>query len=149
MLAYRLKYQNDLSVLPALVEQAANLISAHPELIQVDAIVPVPPSTPRANDPVSSFTKELALRFSLPYWPVLVKSRQTAAQKEMRTLAQKKANVSGAFALKTAVKDKRLLIIDDLFDSGATLEEVTRLLDRSGAASVYVLTLTRTIHSDA
>jgi predicted amidophosphoribosyltransferase len=38
--------------------------------------------------------------------------------------------------------------VDDLFDSGATLAEITRLLLKSGAASVNVLTLTRTIHSD-
>ena len=42
-----------------------------------------------------------------------------------------------------------LLVVDDLFDSGATLEEITRVLAHAGAASVCVLTLTRTIHSDA
>jgi len=39
--------------------------------------------------------------------------------------------------------------VDDLFDSGATLEEITRLLIRAGTACVNVFTLTRTIHSDS
>jgi predicted amidophosphoribosyltransferase len=47
------------------------------------------------------------------------------------------------------VDGKRLLVVDDLFDSGATLEETVRLLKGAGAAQVCVLTLTRTIHSDA
>ena len=148
-LTYRLKYQGDLSVLPALVEQAAALIAEHPELAQVDAILPVPPSTPRPNDPVSSFAKALAHKLGLAYLPVLVKARQTTPQKEMHTLAQKQANVAGAFDLKSPLKGKRLLVIDDLFDSGATLAEIDRLLRRAGAITVCVLTLTRTIHSDA
>ncbi|HNT53794.1 MAG TPA: RecQ family ATP-dependent DNA helicase [Anaerolineaceae bacterium] len=148
-LAYRLKYQADLSTLPALVEQAAALIAEHPELVQADAIVPAPPSTPRPNDPVSSFAKAISQRFGLPFWPILVKSRQTAPQKEMHTLAQKRMNVAGAFDLQAPVKGKRLLVVDDLFDSGATLEEITRLLRRADAKRVCVLTMTRTIHSDA
>jgi predicted amidophosphoribosyltransferase len=43
---------------------------------------------------------------------------------------------------------KRILVVDDLFDSGATLEAITHLLLDHGAACVNVLTLTRTIHSD-
>jgi hypothetical protein len=147
-LAYRLKYQGDLTVLPALVDQAVALIIDHPELTQVDAIVPVPPTTPRPNDPVSSFVKALSQRLGLAILPLLMKSRQTSPQKEMHTLAQKRANVAGAFDLQSSVKGKRLLVVDDLFDSGATLEEITRLLKRAEAASVCVLTLTRTIHSE-
>lgn len=148
-LAYRLKYQGDLSALPALVEQAMTLIADHPELALVDAVVPVPPSRLGLNDPVSSFAKALAQRLGLELLPVLIKSRQTAPQKEMHTLAQKRVNVAGAFDLQSPVKGKHLLVIDDLFDSGATLEEIHRLLRRAGAARVCVLTLTRTIHSDA
>jgi ATP-dependent DNA helicase RecQ len=98
---------------------------------------------------VSSFVEALAQRIGLESLPVLIKSRQTAPQKEMHTLAQKKVNVAGAFELKSPIKGKRLLIVDDLFDSGATLEEITRILRRAGAVQVCVLTLTRTIHSDA
>ena len=148
-LAYRLKYQEDLSVLPALVEQAAELITQHPELARVDAVIPVPPSKQRLNDPVSSFAKALAQHLGLSYSPVLIKSRQTDPQKEMHTLAQKHKNVAGAFALKSSIKGNRLLLVDDLFDSGATLEEIFRLLQRAGASDVYVLTLTRTIHSNS
>jgi hypothetical protein len=148
-LAYRLKYQDDLTVLPILVEQAAALIAEHPALAQVDAIVPVPPSVPRAHDPVSSFAKALSQRLGLAYWPVLVKAGHTTPQKELHTLAQKRKNVDGAFDTKEPVIGKRLLIVDDLFDSGATLYEIYRLLHRSGAKEVCVLTLTRTIHSDS
>jgi ATP-dependent DNA helicase RecQ len=147
-LAYRLKYQGDLTALPALVDQAQAVLKEQPELMRVDLILPVPPSTPREVDPVHSFCRALSERTGVPLCQALVKSRPTQPQKELKTLAQKRANVSGAFALKSDIKGNRILLVDDLFDSGATVEEITRLLIRHGAARVCVLTLTRTIHAD-
>ena len=148
-LTYRLKYESDLTVLPTLIQQTLELFQQHPALAQVDAILPVPPSTPRPSDPVSVYCQALAGKINMSVAPLVVKTRPTQPQKEMKTLAQKRANVSGAFTLKGDVQAKRLLLVDDLFDSGATLDEITRLLLKHGAARVNVLTLTRTIHSDS
>ena len=147
-LTYRLKYQSDTSVLPALVEHTRKLFCMSPEIGQLDIILPVPSSTPRSFSPVQEFCKALARAFNKPVQPIIIKTRQTKPQKEMHTFPQKRDNVAGAFAVQGSVKGKRILVVDDLFDSGATLEEITRLLLKSGAASVNVLTLTRTIHSD-
>jgi predicted amidophosphoribosyltransferase len=116
---------------------------------QVDAIVPVPPSTPREFDPVSAVAEALGQRLGLPVWPALFKTRQTLPQKELQSLAQKRANVRGAFAVQGQVRGKRLLILDDLYDSGATLEEAARILKLAGATRLCVLALTSTIHADA
>ncbi len=148
-LTYRLKYQSDSSVLQPLVEQALALLAEHPEMKSVYALVPVPPSEARGFDPVSAFTSALGQQLRRPIWKALIKTRRTAPQKEMRTLAQKRANVAGAFAVQGVIQRKRLLVVDDLYDSGATLEEVSRTLRQAGVANLYVLTLTRTIHSDA
>jgi len=67
----------------------------------------------------------------------------------MQTLPQKRDNVAGAFALNNDINTKRILLVDDLFDSGATLEEITKLLLKHKASRVNVLTLTKTIHADA
>jgi ATP-dependent DNA helicase RecQ len=79
----------------------------------------------------------------------LAQTRPIRPQKEMSTLAQKRANVAGAFTVQGEVTGERILLVDDLYDSGATLEEITRLLLRRGARQVNVLTWTRTIHVDA
>jgi predicted amidophosphoribosyltransferase len=59
-----------------------------------------------------------------------------------------------AFAIKndavnSGITGKQILLVDDLFDSGATLEEITRLLLQYKAARVNILTFTRTIHTDS
>jgi hypothetical protein len=147
-LAFRLKYQGDFNAIPSLVQKMKDLIQDHPEIAQVDAVIPVPSSVQREKDPVSSLASELARQLKVNYWPVLAKSRKTDQQKQFQTLAQKKANVAGAFRLQSSIKGKRLLVLDDLFDSGATLEEITKLLKQAGADTVNVLTITRTIHSE-
>ena len=147
-LAFRLKYLGDFSVIHLLIQKINELIQVHPKIAQVDAIIPMPSSIQRKKDPVSILARELAKQIEVNFWPVLVKSRKTEQQKQFQTLAQKKANVSNAFRLQTSIKGKRVLVVDDLFDSGATLEEVTKLLKQAGADTVNVLTITRTIHSE-
>ncbi len=58
---------------------------------------------------------------------------------------QRGANVKNAFAVTGAVpvKRKRVLIVDDVYTTGATLEECARALQRAGASEIYVLTLAR------
>jgi competence protein ComFC len=152
-LAYRFKYEGQRSLVETLADQLAALVVEQPELAQADAIVPVPPSSPRAFDPVSALCDALGKRLDRPVWCALAKTRVTAPQKEMRTLAQKRANVAGAFIVTAdrfrEVRGKRLLVLDDLYDSGATLEEITCTLQRASVSAVLVLTLTRTIHADA
>ena len=113
-----------------------------------DIILPAPSSTPREFNPVHEFCKALSNAVGKPMQTCVVKTRQTQPQKEMQTLPQKRDNVAGAFALNNDINGKRILLVDDLFDSGATLEEITRLLRKQGAANINILTLTRTIHSD-
>ncbi len=57
------------------------------------------------------------------------------------------SNVKKAFALSRpeAVKDRRILIIDDVYTTGATVSECARVLLRGGAERVDILTLARTM----
>lgn len=148
-LAHRLKYRRDRSVLKPLVEMITALMSEHRELADVDAIVPAPPSAPREFDHVRELADALGAGLGIPVRTLVVRARETEPQKEMRSLVQKKANVAGAFGVTEDARGKRILLVDDFYDSGATLEEMSRVLHRAGAARIAVLTLTRTIHTDA
>jgi len=147
-LAYRLKYEGDLSTLPELVRQTLALFRSYPEFAQVDVIAPVPSTAERQVNPVQAFCVALAQQVRLPIQLILFKNRLTRPQKEMETLAQKRANVAGAFGLRGDVHNRSILVVDDLFDSGATMEEISHLLQRNGATRVHVFTLSKTIHAD-
>lgn len=148
-LVLRFKYRGDKNLAGALAAHWVKLLRQHPELPKFDAVIPVPSSTVREFDPVSTLANALAAELGISAWiGRLTKTRKTRPQKELVSLAQKQANVRGAFALRGEVRGKNVLLVDDLFDSGATLEEAARVLQRGGAASIVVLTLTKTIHSD-
>jgi predicted amidophosphoribosyltransferase len=59
----------------------------------------------------------------------------------------RRRNVEGAFAARRGgpVAGKRLVLVDDVFTTGATVTECARVLRRAGAARVDVLTLARTV----
>ena len=149
-LVFRYKYQEESALASELAAHWARLLAAHPELPKPDAIISIPPSAPRPFDPVSKLAEALAELLHIPAMTsALAKTRVTKPQKEMTSLAQKQVNVAGAFTLKESVRGKRVIVVDDLYDSGATLEEAARVLSRGGAAGIVVLTLTKTIHADA
>ena len=60
-LVYRLKYEEDRSVLPLLVEHTLALFAAQPQMREFDVIVPVPPSTPRPFQPLEAARLEIGL----------------------------------------------------------------------------------------
>jgi ATP-dependent DNA helicase RecQ len=149
-LTFHYKYNEKRHLANELAARWLELLAAHPELPRPDAVIPVPPSIRRDFDPVTLLAQALAEQLAVPALAsALVKTRTTKPQKEMTALAQKQANVVGAFALKANVRGKCLILVDDLYDSGATLVEAARVLNRGGAASLVVLTLTKTIHADA
>ncbi len=148
-LVYFYKYRGERHLAKDLAARWAELLAAHPELPNPEAIIPIPSTQQREFDPVRVLAETLAAHLAIPaLTDTLVKTRATKPQKELTALAQKQANVAGAFALKGNVRGKRILLVDDLYDSGATLQEAARVLHRNGAASIVALTLTKTIHAD-
>jgi ComF family protein len=81
---------------------------------------------------------------------LLVRRRHTPQQGRLSALARRR-NVRGAFALRPrwaeAVADRRILLVDDVLTTGATVEECARVLRRHGAAGVDVLTLARVVRA--
>jgi ComF family protein len=78
----------------------------------------------------------------------LVRRRRTPVQGHLGPLARER-NVRGAFAMRARcnVAGKRLVIIDDVMTTGATVEECARVLRRAGASFVGVLTLARALRT--
>ena len=78
----------------------------------------------------------------------LVRRRRTPSQGRLGPLARSR-NVRGAFALRRgrSIAGMRLVIIDDVMTTGATVEECARVLRRAGARWIGVLTLARAVRA--
>lgn len=91
--------------------------------------------------------KRLAEKSHIPYHStILTRKRATISQGHMKA-AERKRNVAGAFGIKNKhlIKDKNILLIDDVFTTGATINECSKILLKNGAAKVFVLTLARVV----
>lgn len=79
---------------------------------------------------------------------LLVRTRATALQTRLSAAARVE-NVRGAFRVRpsreSTVADRRIVVIDDVMTTGATVSACARALRKAGAAEVFVLTLARTV----
>lgn len=113
-----------------------------------DYIVYVPPTA--SGDLVKNFAIKLShvLKFSISH--SLIKARQTKEQKVFQNGYLKSDNVSGAFSFKNPeiLAGKKVLIVDDIFDSGATIKELGKLFTTFGVIKIAPIVIARTIGGD-
>lgn len=126
-----------------------------PFLDEADAVLPVPLHRwrliRRRFNQSALLARTLARDCGLDYLPLaLVRSRRTPTQGG-RNRRQRLLNVRGAFAVqeecRPQIAGRHLILIDDVYTTGATVMACSRALNRAGAASVRVLTLARVLRT--
>lgn len=145
-LLFRLKYRSDRQCIDPIVETAIQFLESWD--ISPAILIPVPASnTARRDQPVVEIAKCLSKQSAIPLCLDCVKkTKKTSQAKDVVDFSERMNALAGAFevdAQKAAAK--RILLFDDLYQSGSTLNTITRLLKKEGRArAVYALTLTRT-----
>lgn len=143
-LVFRLKNRSDKATLEPITDTAVEFIQGW--RIQFDAVVPVPPSRRRAFQPVVEIAQALGARLSKPVLlNAVTKVKETPELKDVFDYSQRQKLLEGAFAVdREAVAGQRLLLVDDLYRSGATAALVAGELLGGGAGAVYFLAMTKT-----
>lgn len=145
-LIYRFKYKRSQEAGNILADLASELIKE--KFTRVDILINVPPSfTPRVFQPLDFLAEKVSSKTGLKWQKdILARTRLSKPQKELTSKSEKRQNVSGLFKLKNAgvIKGKSVLLLDDIYDSGATLSEICSVLKQGGAYNIVVVTLTRT-----
>jgi predicted amidophosphoribosyltransferase len=114
---------------------------------KVDVIIPVPPSNrSRAIKLPTEMAKYLSDKYGKIFDPSLLSKRK--ATKELKGVFAfeiRKELLANAFQASPSLENKSVLVVDDLYRSGATLQSLTDTLKKDGKVKkVYVLTLTKT-----
>jgi len=145
-LLYRLKYQSDKSVAADLCQAAADF--AKSRKWEPTIIIPIPPSRPgRRFQPVPLLADGVARLLGCPSCEnCVVKGKETPELKSIYDYRQRLEHLKDAYTVATAkTQNHDILLIDDLYRSGATLEAVTNVLRSKGnVRKVFALTFTRT-----
>lgn len=145
----QLKYRNLRALSETLAELLGDYLTAHP--LPAEVLVPVPLHRKRLRERGYNQSSLLAQKLGkLANLPVvdnsLSRQRQALPQAQSKTVAERRNNVAGAFTCcDQRLKDRQILLIDDVATSGATLNACTAALKAVGATSVWGLTLAREI----
>lgn len=124
----------------------AQCVLDHPE-IRPDVITWAPLSRKRLRERGFDQAEELARsagrELKIPVLPLLVKARDTGRQSDLVQAEQRRANVLGVYALcpNVSVQGRRILLVDDVVTSGATLSACAKVLVGAGAEKVWCVTL--------
>lgn len=126
------------------------LMTALPRQAEFDWVTAVPLHWrrywSRGYNQSAHLAKGLGRRIGVPYAKLLWRERSTTAQSRLSGSARRR-NLAGAFSVherdRERVRDRRILLIDDVFTTGSTVEACARALKRAGARQVTVLTLAR------
>jgi len=122
-----------------------------PKEFAADVVVPVPLHRTRQKErgfnQVDLFGRPLARRLGLPYRPVLLKRERPRPEKHLLHFEERWEAVRGAFVIRKGgrVDNLRILLLDDVMTSGATLDACSRALREAGARSVVGLTIARAV----
>jgi ComF family protein len=126
---------------------AADLVAGSLERPEGTVLVPVPAdrdrSLKRGHEPAAQLARELGSRWELPVERLLRRTRPGARQRGL-SQAARRANVRGAFAAARHIQT-RIVLIDDVYTTGATANAAASALRKGGARRVDVVTFARTI----
>ncbi len=143
-LVYRLKYRGDQSAVGPIAHAAYEFVrSWNPS---VDVIVPAPPSRAKPVQPLLQIADELGRLLKLPVDNKSVRKTKTTPELKNVDYAQRVDLLKGAHALEgDALRGRRVILLDYLYQSGATMNALARLvIETGGASAIFALALTKT-----
>lgn len=143
---YRYKYESKPYMYKSFGELMLSALEKE-NIGHIDLIVPVPLHRSRKAERGYN-QSELLARYISSELDVplddnnLIRIRATKIQNKLDRY-ERQQNIKGAFKTKEnrAFKEKRILLVDDIFTTGATVNECSRVLIESGAAEIIVLTI--------
>lgn len=134
----------------ALAKPLASFLTQHLELpFPLDCLCPVPLHPTRER--MRGFNQSLLLatsvsaQWGIPHEPHLLTRQQNTLPQMKLPRDERRANVRGAFAVGGEVRGRSIGLLDDVYTTGSTLAECSRMLKRAGAERVMVITLARAL----
>lgn len=142
---YAMKYQNRRIYGETFGKEMAEHFASYLWKRKISLIVPIPLHPRRMRkrgfNQAEIIAKILSENTGIRMDPmVLSRVKATSPQKELGNKGRK-LNIRGAFKEQKSVKGENIVLIDDIYTTGSTLDEAAKVLKRAGAENVYFLTV--------
>jgi len=141
-LVYQLKYRN--GPLNDIVDTAVGFVNARWNGV-IECVVPPPPSLHRTKQPAVLIAAGIAAALGVPAAPsAAVKATATPQMKNVPLHERAPLLSAATQAGSDSVQSRRVLLVDDLWETGSTLRRVAEVLGQMGASEIRALAMTRT-----
>ena len=141
---HRCKYENGGDYPDFLLKLSLKAFAKSRGKYNFDIVLYVPPT--KSGDLVKNFAVKFAKVIKIPISHDLRKIRTTEEQKVFQNNYSKHDNVAGAFDIDDfCVRNKSVILIDDIYDSGATIKEIGKMLTEKGARCILPLVIAKTV----
>jgi ComF family protein len=155
-LIHAFKYRGKISVGKFLGRSMVNYWEPDSGLPAIECIVPVPVGIKKLRrrefNQSLVLAREIGKKLKVPVYPFALKRVKEVAPQMKLSRQERLENIRDAFRLREGrkIQSKRVLLVDDVFTTGATASECSRiLLQYGGASEVRVLTLARSVLHEA
>lgn len=143
---YRLKYEGRQEYAQAYGDELARYLGDFIKRVKPDALIPIPlhwtRKGKRGYNQAALLAKSLGKQVGVPVKEkVLIRVRKTAPMKLLNPV-ERQNNLKKAFLIRgNDVKLKTVIIVDDIYTTGATIDEAARTLLEAGVEKIYFVTL--------
>ena len=147
---HKLKYENLKFLAEPIAKHMCELYATWG--IDADIVTSVPlhknKEKSRKFNQAKEIAKEICKVFDLRYEDLCEKVLDNPSQTTL-TYKQRQENVKSAYSVvreqRKLIKDKTIMLVDDVFTTGATANELSRILKEAGAKAVFVLTFAHSV----
>lgn len=143
---YRFKYYGRREYARVYAEEAADYLKDFFREVSPDALVPIPIHrrryAKRGYNQACELAKEISKITGIPVTDKLLKRRRNTAPLKLLDPDERQKNLKNAFIVgENSVKLKTIILIDDIYTTGTTMNEAAKVLHKAGIPDVYFVAL--------
>ena len=150
-LVHDFKYKKNTSLVTEFAEFIISFMDKHNIAKETDLVLSIPMHPlrllKREINPSNILARNVAKKLNLPYSENLLKKTKNTLPQSQLNRSERIENIKNSFSLKKSaepyLKHKNILFVDDLFTTGSTVNECSRILKEKSVKRIEVITLAR------
>lgn len=134
----------DASPLDYMTDLMAGVYKKRYSRLGIEIATSVPTSGNLEDNHSAALCRALSGKVGLEYVPGIIVTREARNKQKYLSSPERRTNLDGSMAVvdSSAIRNGNILVVDDVFTTGATIDECARALKAGGAAKVYGITFT-------